>query len=116
MISSSFVMIYNNPQVEFHRNVLQFWWIIIFFKCFRMQVGLEKKRKEKKRKEKKRTYATRRNRNREVWSNWRIKHVCWIKHIHVNMNINIYVSEIVIFMLIVLLQNIKTNKWELLTK
>ncbi len=32
------------------------------------------------------------------------------------MNINIYVSEIVIFMLIVLLQNIKTNKWEPLTK
>ncbi len=32
------------------------------------------------------------------------------------MNINIYVSEIVISMLIVLLQNIKTNKWELLTK
>ncbi len=54
MISSSFVMMYNNPQVEFHRNVLQFWWIIIFFKCFRMQVELEKKIKGKKRKGKKR--------------------------------------------------------------
>ncbi len=59
----------------------------------------EKKRKEKKRKEKAETEK------------------CEVTEVRgFLISISIYVPEIVTFMLILLLQNIKTNKWELITK